>query len=503
MRKAALSVREQLLRQPPPLPAAVVAESAALLEYMEDNHFTFLGFRRTRLRRRANGPHLEAIPGSALGIMRTRPPGDLVPLRAKRELVVVTKANRRSTVHRPGYLDYVVVKEFDRRGRITGEAQFLGLWTSNTYHADPRTVPLMRLKVARVIEAFPFRPSSHDSKRLVSILDNLPRDELFQASIAELTRCARAVLALHDQPRGVCLVLRRDELRRFWSCLVYLARDRLDNNALDRIGHVLRRALGGGQLDSALAVGDAPLAQLHITVRITDANAPTVNRRALERELDATLVTWRDRLRIALRACHDEASGRRNWTGATHRRSRRPISRMFHRPWPFRDIADLATPAAMGAGRLRLQPPKTAGQSHAHLRLLRHREPLPISDALPILESFGLRVIAERPYELRPSEGGAVWIQDFELETPGLHEADAHALETQLNIAYTAVLAGALDSDGFHRLDRQRGTDGGANTSAARLLPLPPADGHSLQPGLHGARPALALAHCARPVAAV
>jgi glutamate dehydrogenase len=88
-------------------------------------------------------------------------------------------------VHRPGYLDYVVIKEFDRRGRLTGEAQFLGLWTSNTYHADPRTVPLMRLKVARVIGAFPFRPSSHDSKRLVSILDNLPRDELFQASIAE------------------------------------------------------------------------------------------------------------------------------------------------------------------------------------------------------------------------------------------------------------------------------------------------------------------------------
>jgi glutamate dehydrogenase len=114
------------------------------------------------------------------------------------------------------------------------------------------------------------------------------------------------VLALHDRPRGVCLVLRRDELRRFWSCLVYLARERLDNDALGRIEHVLRRALGGGQLDSALAVGDAPLAQLHITVRIAEAKAPSVNRRALERELDATLVTWRDRLRVALRACHDE-----------------------------------------------------------------------------------------------------------------------------------------------------------------------------------------------------
>ena len=205
--------------------------------------------------------------------MRALPPAQLVPLRAKRELLVVTKANRRSTVHRPGYLDCIIIKEFDRRGRLAGEAQFLGLWTSNTYHADPRTVPLMRLKVERVMAAFPFRPTSHDSKRLLSILDNLPRDELFQASTSELRRCARAVLALEERPHGVCLVLRRDEMRRFWSCLVYLSRERLDREALGRIEAVLKQALGGGQLDSALAVGDAPLAQLHITVRIADGAA--------------------------------------------------------------------------------------------------------------------------------------------------------------------------------------------------------------------------------------
>jgi len=451
MRKMALAVRAQLLDQPPPFPATAVAESAALLEYMEDNHFTFLGFRRSRIRRRADGPHLEPIPGSALGIVRALPPAQLVPLRAKRELLVVTKANRRSTVHRPGYLDCIVIKEFDRRGRLTGEAQFLGLWTSNTYHADPRSVPLMRLKAERVMAAFPFRPTSHDSKRLLSILDNLPRDELFQASTSELRRCARAVLALEERPHGVCLVLRRDEMRRFWSCLVYLSRERLDREALGRIEAVLKQALGGGQLDSALAVGDAPLAQLHITVRITDGVAPAVNRRALERELDTTLVTWNDRLRHALRARHDEAAAAtldRHYARAFPAAYQQDVSPAL----AVQDIADLDSEAARGAGRLRLRLPADAGKTRAHLRLLRHGEPLAISEALPILESFGLRIIAERPYELRPSGGGALWIQDFELETPGLHQADAQSLEAQLNIAYTAVLAGDLDSDGFHRL---------------------------------------------------
>ncbi len=451
MRQAARGLREQLERRRPPFPAAVVAESAALLAYMEDNHFTFLGFHRTRLKRGAGGARLVPIAGTELGIARNLPPAALASLQATRELLVVTKANHRSTVHRPGYLDCVTVKEYDARGRLTGEAQFLGLWTSNTYHADPRTVPLLRLKVARVIESFPFRPSSHDGKRLVSIIENLPRDELFQVSTAELHQGARAVLALHERARGVCLVLRRDKLRRFWSCLVYLGRERLDKDALQRIEIVLRRALGGGQLDSALAVGDAPLAQLHVTVRIADGAAPAVRRRALERELDAALVTWRERLHSALRTHHDEATAAaldRRYAGAFPAAYKQDVAPAL----AVQDIADLDSASAAGAGHLRLQLPPSAEHSRAHLRLLRHGEPLAISEALPILESFGLRIIAERPYELHLATGGAAWIQDFELEAPGLHAADTVVLERQLNIAYTAVLAGELDSDGFHRL---------------------------------------------------
>ncbi len=250
-------------------------------------------------------------------------------------------------------------------------------------------------------------------------------------------------------------------------------------------------------------MGDAPLAQLHITVRIAEAGAPSVNRRALERELDATLVTWRDRLRLALRACHDEAAA-----AALDRRYAHAFPAAYQQDvapaLAVQDIADLGTrrchgcrPAAAAAARA------AAGQSHAHLRLLRHREPLPISDALPILESFGLRVIAERPYELRPGEGGAVWIQDFELETPGLHEADAHALEAQLNIAYTAVLAGALDSDGFHRLIVSAGL------TVAQTRVLRACCRYLLQTGIPFSQAYMervlhsAFAHRARPVAAV
>ena len=179
MRNSVLKLCADIGRHPPPLPADVIADSRALLQYMEAHHFTFLGYRESRLRRGRHGPVLRPIPGSALGLLRRRLAGaqdsGILSANIRRalrlpELLIITKADLRSTVHRPGYLDYVGVKRYDKRGRVIGEARFLGLWTSHAYGADPRQVPWLRLKLKRVLEQFPFAPDSHDGKRLSHIV---------------------------------------------------------------------------------------------------------------------------------------------------------------------------------------------------------------------------------------------------------------------------------------------------------------------------------------------
>src|SRR5207253_1098037 len=66
--------------------------------------------------------------------------------------------------------------------------------------------------------------------------------------------------------------------------------------------------------------------------------------------------------------------------------------------------------------QLNLHRPPGQRRERVHLKIVRLGDPVPISDVLPMLENFGLRVIAERPYELAWPEGGSAWIQDFELE---------------------------------------------------------------------------------------
>jgi glutamate dehydrogenase len=460
MRNSVLKLCADISRHPPPLPADMIAESRALLQYMEAHHFTFLGFRESRLRRGSNGPQLLPVAGTALGLLRRRLPGAhdsaFASANIRRALrspgmLIITKANHRSTVHRPGYLDYIGVKRYDDRGRVIGEALILGLWTSYAYAADPRQVPWLRLKLRQVLERFPFAPNSHDGKRLSQIVQTLPRDELFQASVPDLIRCARAVLVLQDRAR-VRLFMRRDEFRRFWSCLVFMPRERCDSAAQARVEALVRAAFHGVELESSLSIGEAPLAQLHIVVRVDPAANTHVDAARLERDIAAAIISWRDRLRAALLARFGESQAlalERRYAAAFPASYQQDVEAAQ----AVDDILDLeGLDAAVEATQLRLYRPPRQPRQRVHLRIIRRGEALSISDVLPTFEHFGLRIIAERPYRLDWPDGSSAWLQDFELEHYHLHNVAVPRVAHELIAAFRAIRAGELDDDGFNRL---------------------------------------------------
>src|SRR5207249_2628233 len=159
-------------------------------------------------------------PGSGLGILREQGaapvshsfaqlPPEVRRLARAKHLLNLTRANTRSTVHRPTYLDYVGVKRFDESGEVVSERRFLGLYTTAAYSASPSEIPVQRRKVRGVLDRAGFAPGSHDYKALVEIMDTYPRDELFQISDDELYETAIAILRLGERPR-VRLFVRRD-----------------------------------------------------------------------------------------------------------------------------------------------------------------------------------------------------------------------------------------------------------------------------------------------------
>jgi len=206
-----------------------IAQARRLLLWLADGHFTFIGFREYSLEREHAEDVLRALPGTGLGVLRYDQPhsgsfGRLsAEARAKvREprLLILTKANARSTVHRSTHLDYVGIKQFDADGAVIGEKRFLGLFTASAYTESVLRVPIIDTKVEQVLAMSGFTAESHSGRDLLEVLETYPRDELFQTTAEELYEIATAVLHSEERRKSQ-LFLRRDEYGRFvsWSDL--------------------------------------------------------------------------------------------------------------------------------------------------------------------------------------------------------------------------------------------------------------------------------------------
>jgi glutamate dehydrogenase len=460
MRERVRSLVADLERDPPSLPSDDVSEARQLLGWMEERHFVFLGYRYYRLERGAGEDRLIAEPRTGLGILRPRGggkpaatvlTGDVRARARDRELLVLTKANSISTVHRGEYLDYAGVKTFDARGRVTGEHRFLGLWTSTAYNRSPRDIPVLRRKVDRVIGYFGLDPHGHDGKAVLHVLETYPRDELFQASFEDLIRIARGVVNLYER-RTVRLLARRDPYHRFYSCLVYVPRDRYNTEVRQRIEQIVLDGFGGLSVESQVQISGSSHARVHVVVRTEPPGPRKVDIAAIERRIADAALTWTDRLREVLVAREGEAAA---IALATRYRQVFPLA-YEEDVAPADALADIAAleqlRAAPEARRLSLHRPPHQKPGRMHLKIVRIGDPVPISDLLPILENFGLRVIAERPYELAWPEGGAAWIQDFELEHRDGLAIDIGRIEQRFKEALVLTWGGDTENDGFNRL---------------------------------------------------
>jgi glutamate dehydrogenase len=203
MRTKAIEVSGDLRSTPPSgIDPEELDESIAFLEWLTQDSFTFIGYREYDLVEQGGEDALRPVPGSGLGILRESPDEkvsksfSVLPpaVRAKareKTVLVVSKANSLSTVHRPAYLDYVGVKKFDSQGNVIGERRFVGLFAALAYSGRVTDIPVLRAKYLRVEKSLDYVTGSHSAKDLEEFLNAYPRDELFQMDADQLTQIAK------------------------------------------------------------------------------------------------------------------------------------------------------------------------------------------------------------------------------------------------------------------------------------------------------------------------
>lgn len=432
---------------PKGIDAEVAEDAANLLDWLTEHNFTFLGFRTYRLLDHdadTDEARLQAVSGTGLGLLHDvdgeAPIKELPQAAAKKarekELIFVTKINRPSTVHEPVPLDYIGVKTFDDAGNVTGEHRILGLFTPASYQVSILDVPLIAPKVAQVLAKTGFDPDGHLGKDLLEILEDYPRDELFQISTEDLTEIAQTVVHLPGRRRTRVFV-RRDPYGRFASCMVFMPRDRYSATVRSKLADLMRSAFGGDDCKATALVSNAPLARVHLLVWGREASLVTdVDSDWLAGEITA-ITRLLDEDVAELVAGQDGSS---------------QVMRVLRAmPASYKDDAD-ADLALIDAQEL------AAIEDATTVRLLKQGEDyrlriyaprsLPLSETLPLLSDFGLQVLDEHAHSAN-LDGRDVYLHDIGVAGALTGEDDE---ATRLQDALQAVLAGDAEADGFNAL---------------------------------------------------
>ncbi|HYS41977.1 MAG TPA: NAD-glutamate dehydrogenase, partial [Pseudonocardiaceae bacterium] len=470
------ALADRLESEPPPLPDQEVAEGAKLLRWLAEHHFTFLGYRQYELvedPEAAGVPALRAMLASGLGVLRqdslaarglTSGP-DTASHALAPQLLVLTEASAPSTVHRSAFPYYVGVKTFDRIGNVTGEHRFLGVLTSAALYEDVLDIPVIERRVREVIHRAGFPLESYSGQKMLEVIQNYPRPELFSTDAQSLYETTTGVLALADR-RRLRLFLRRDPYHRFFSCLVYLPRDRYTTTTRLAMQEVLLAELGGINLEYSARVGETEIARVHFMVHTDPASQADPDSAAIQQQLADAVRSWDDLMVEAVlaewRARHQ--AGSHPTTSETASEQGQRFAKSFPEAYKedfsaeegLTDLRRLQTLPSDGDLDTSFYLPEDAEPGERRFKLYLAGSRVTLTQVLPVLQRMGVEVVDERPYEVRRDDGTQCWIFDFGLRIdPAILaelSTDLDRARIRFQEAFAAAWQGNAEVDGFNEL---------------------------------------------------
>ncbi|PSW14818.1 NAD-glutamate dehydrogenase [Photobacterium sanctipauli] len=461
MQEKMQSIVEDLKKADLPVNKEHREEAIAFLDWVTHHNFTFMGYHQYDLIPIEGDYELRPCDDKGYGLLskdtlktiRLSQLPESARIEARKpELLILTKSNSKSKIHRPAYTDYIGIKRFDKDGNVIGEHRFTGLYASTAYHQTAMNIPLISNKVSRILEDSRYPSGSHSWKALNNLLETYPRDELIQATEKEMLDVGCGVVQMQDRDL-LRLFVRRDPFGRFFSCMVYVTKERYNTELRSKTQEILKEYFGSAEtVEFTTFFSESPLARTHYIVRV-DNNNFDVDVKAVEHNLVEAASSWEDRLSGALAANFGESKGTllaKNYARAFPRSYKEQML-------SGSAVADIEQLESLSEdnklGMLFYRPQEEASDSRfVKLKLFHRDEPIHLSDVMPMLENLGLRVIGESPYQIVTASGTVYWILDFAMLHNACTGIDLSEARDRFQEAFSAIWHGEIESDGFNRL---------------------------------------------------
>lgn len=432
-------------------------EAAAFLDWLLE-HFIFLGYTRFAIREGLGEGRLGLQPEHSLGIAALDPPDEgiqglpeaVLDYLQSPMLLSFAKGAQNSRVHRSAYPDYISIREVNDAGEVTLEHRFAGLYTSRVHSADVHSIPWLRRKVEMVRRDSGFETHSHLGKELDQVLQELPRDDLFQVSSQLLNETALGIVQIQERNQ-VRLFLRRGNYAQFYYCLAYIPRDIYSTAVRQQIQQVLMARLEASDSEFWTFFSESQLVRVQFILSVDPRCNLEIDHVKIERDVIQACRSWADDFNERLRGGLGEAAAAE---ALAHFGDAFPpgYSERFNPATAVADVQQLLALDNDNPLALSFYQPLQSRTGELHCKLYHRGGSLPLSDVMPVLENLGLRVLGEFPFHLQRRDGQSYWIHDFVFSSTLDPEMDMEDVNQLFGQAFAAIWSGQAENDSFNRL---------------------------------------------------
>ena len=452
--------------------APELTETQAFLRWLRDGGFVFLGYRRYDIvsMPETGEPAVQVAPSSGLGILSREQRSSFakpVPvagmdagIRAVVQggpVLIISKTNAESTVHRRARMDYIGVKRLSDDGAVLGEDRFLGLFTSRAFSEDAENIPILRQKLDQILDAAGASEGSHDFKEIITIFNTMPKEELFLSQASEVGDEIQTVLKTYHT-HEVRVTIREDALERGAAIMVILPREKFSADVRKTIEAELVERVGGEVMNYHLALGTGDQARMHFYLAVDPSRLRGLAPDELETAVREIIRTWSDAVEDGLGRVRppDEARQLARRYAAAFSPEYQAVTD------PNAAVRDVLEFEAMLRDERResilLDHPEPVDgvEPHTVLKLYMRGGRMVLSDFMPILENCGLRVIAVSPFELRGERADQV-VYAFQVQGVDGRPLDSGRDATLLSKTILAVRSGDASNDPLNGLVVQAG----------------------------------------------
>ncbi len=435
-------------------------ENAEFLKWIENNNFTFLGYSEFEMM--ADGTLLvpQINHDSSLGICKLKHAGldallidnvyRIVNINQRKEIMVeIRKINQSSLVHRSTNLDAIFVKIHDESRKVSKIFVFIGLFTSVVYYQSATLIPIIKTKISNIIKKTGLSKSSYSGKEIITILEALPRNELFQMEEKELLNIAIGIVSLHASPK-LKLHVRSDSVGQTLSCIVFIPKERFSNDASSRVKALLAQEFGGNVVESYTQVTSLRLAYIHAIIKTEHYNSFDVA--MVEKKLERITSLWNDHLFNALVNVFGNNAGEelfaeyKNAFPAAYKDKFSPeisaISdiKIIEDELEFKDIVFELTHLENISSLLQL---KVYSKSSV----------IALSEIMPMLDEMGFNTLDESIFLVTPEDmQKQIWLHSFQLDIHNVNFSNLEEIKINVEEAFQRLWSKQMQVDRFNSL---------------------------------------------------